>query len=1121
MLNKMLNNNVNNQYNQQSKLITWTFFGIFAIVILIAGIFYYKSISEQFIQQVENELQATAELKVFDIVQWRKDMLKSAELLKNNKTAQTLVKEYFATPHNSVVEGNLQAFLTYIYQNANYESVFLLDTNFYKHLIVSNNSRDRDTSYVTKESVARLRQGKVAFQGLYKNSSNNHIYLKLLIPYYQDENDKQLIGVIAARIDPNEYLYPLFQKWPTNRQTAETILFTKTDTDSVLFLNDVRENSNSALNLIFSLNRKELPSVQVLTGKIGSITGRDYSGDEVYAFGEHIPYSPWYLLTKIDKSEVSQPLIEKAILLGLLILFLIGSLAALLGLVLRQQNLKFYRERLKDLQTIQKSEQNLYLTLNSIGDGVIATDEQGRITLINPVAEAMCGWTFTEANGQNLTDVFKIINAETREEVTNPVDIVLKKGKVVGLANHTVLISKEGKEYQIADSASPIINQEGKITGAILVFSDVTEKYKIQKQIKESEERYRYFFEHNDAIILMVDPDNGNITFANKTATNYYGYPKEQFIGMPISQINIMSPQEIKQKMQEARKKNQNYFNFKHRLANGEIRDVEVYQSTLYLQGKEIFSIIIHDITERKKAEEKLIESETTYRGIINSVTESILIFNADGYILDLNDATEYLYGYPKELLIGKTFDFFSAPNKNNVELIKQYIIDAYNGIPHQFDCFGLKKDGSIFPGSVSATSGKYFGEKVVIATIRDITERVKILDELVEAKQKAEESDLLKSAFLANMSHEIRTPMNGIIGFSQLVCEKDISDKEREEYSVILNQSCARLMNTVNDVLDLSKIDAGQMEVSYSSVNLPMFMSEIYNFHSYNFKIKNIELSYQIDNNFPNLYIKTDNQKMFQIFNNLLSNALKFTRKGKTEFGYKLKDQKVEFYVSDTGIGIASDAQEKIFRRFVQEDASLSRGHEGSGLGLSIAKGFLELLGGTIWVESEKDKGSTFYFSIPFIKSNKEEQAEIELELELELAPENDATEPTDLLKVLIAEDDDINFFFIDTFLKKNFHIQTYRATTGKEAVNLHNTLKDLHLILMDLKMPEMTGFEATKIIRKRNQTIPIIAITAYALEGDKEKALTAGCTDYIPKPIDINLLSTMISEYTKNRKK
>ncbi len=1085
----MLNKNAKNQYSPQYKLMAWTFFGVFAIVTLIIGIFYYKSISEQFIKQVENELQATAELKVLDIVQWRKEILRSAELLKNNKTAKTLVKEYFANPHNSVVEGNLQAFLTYLYKSANYESVFLLDTNFVKHFIVSNNSRDKDTSYVTKESAAHLRQGKVAFQGLYKNSFNNHIYLKLLIPYYQDENEKQLIGIIAARIDPNEYLYPLFQKWPTNRQTAETVLLTKTQSDSVLFLNNIRENSNSALNLMFPLSRKELPSVQVLTGKVGLITGKDYSGDEVYAFGEHIPYSPWYLLTKIDKSEASQPLIEKAILLGLLIFFLIGSLAALLGLVLRQQNLKFYRERLKDLQIIQESEQSLYLTLNSIGDGVIATDEQGRITLINPIAETMCGWTYTEANGKNLTDVFKIINAETQKEVANPVDIVFKSGKVVGLANHTILISKEGKEYQIADSASPIINQEGKITGVILVFSDVTEKYKAQKQIQESEERYRYFFEHNDAIILMVDPDNANITFANKTATNYYGYTKEKLIGMPISQINIMSSEEIKQKIQEARKQNQNYFNFKHRLSNGEIRDVEVYQSTIYLQGKETFSIIIHDITERKKAEEKLIESETTYRGIINSVTESILIFNAGGYILDLNNAAEHLYGYSKELLIGKTSDFLSAPNKSNVELIKQYILDAYNGIPHQFDYFGLKKDGSIFPGSVSATSGKYFGEKVVIATVRNITERVKILDELVEAKQKAEESDLLKSAFLANMSHEIRTPMNGIIGFSQLVCEKNIPDEEREEYSVILNQSCTRLMNTVNDVLDLSKIDAGQMETHYSPVNLPMFISEVYNFHLYNFKVKNIELSYTIDKNFPNLYIKTDNQKMFQIFNNLLNNALKFTNKGKAEFGYKLKDNNIEFYVSDTGIGISADAQEKIFERFVQENASLSRGHEGSGLGLSIAKGFLELLGGTIWVESEKDKGSTFYFSIPFIEPNKEEQMEIELELES--AVENDTTEPnTDLLKVLIAEDDDINFFFIDTFLKKNFHIQTYRATTGKEAVSLYNTLNNLHLILMDLKMPEMTGFEATKMIRKRNQTIPIIAITAYALEGDRGKS-------------------------------
>ena len=379
---------------------------------------------------------------------------------------------------------------------------------------------------------------------------------------------------------------------------------------------------------------------------------------------------------------------------------------------------------------------------------------------------------------------------------------------------------------------------------------------------------------------------------------------------------------------------------------------------------------------------------------------------------------------------------------------------------------------------------------------------------ELEKAKVKAEESDKLKSAFLANMSHEIRTPMNGIMGFAELLKSGNLSPEENKNYIEIIQKSGTRLLSIINDIVDISKIEAGQMKVSYSTTNVDEQMQYIHTFFEHEAQDKGIQLILRKSSDDEQTIISTDREKLYAILINLVKNAIKYTVKGTIEFGYEKRDNQIEFFVKDTGIGISKDRQKAVFERFIQADFNDKMARQGAGLGLAIAKAYVELLGGKIWVESEIGKGSEFYFSIPDtiqIEKNDLEQKIISI-----------PKEPCEIknLKILVTEDDNISRMLILKVLEE-FGNEILIAQTGVEAVEICHNNPDLDLILMDIQMPQMNGYEATKEIRKFNSTVIILAQTAYALEGDKAKTIAVGCNGYISKPIKKEELSNLLQHY------
>jgi len=357
---------------------------------------------------------------------------------------------------------------------------------------------------------------------------------------------------------------------------------------------------------------------------------------------------------------------------------------------------------------------------------------------------------------------------------------------------------------------------------------------------------------------------------------------------------------------------------------------------------------------------------------------------------------------------------------------------------------------------------------------------------------------------------------MNGIIGFIELLNQPSISASDKSEYSKIINKSSNRLLNTINDIIDISKLDAGQMKLVKTETSINLLMDELNQFFNPDAKSKGLSLFFALALSNNQATILTDNDKLHGILTNLIKNAIKYTDKGKITFGYTLKKNFIEFFVKDTGIGIPKNRQEAIFNRFEQADIEDWQVYEGSGLGLAISKAYVDMLGGKIWLESEeenkkigKEGWSKFMFTIPYQKKTIEKIVE---------RPKKKASELIDLkaesLKVLIAEDEEVSTLYLKTILR-NICSDLHFVTSGREAIETCRSNSDFDIVLMDIRMPDIDGLKATQEIRKFNKEIIIIAQTAYCLTGDRENAIAAGCNDYVSKPINKELLLEMISKY------
>lgn len=635
---------------------------------------------------------------------------------------------------------------------------------------------------------------------------------------------------------------------------------------------------------------------------------------------------------------------------------------------------------------------------------------------------------------------------------------------------------------------------------------ELEQRNEIEKKLIESENRYRNIFQNSQAIMLLINPENGNIADANRAACNFYGYTREDLLKLIITDINILQQDELLYMLQEV-VESTNYHNyFKHKLSNGQIRDVEVYSCSILDQGKAFLFSIIHDITERKKAEDEL---RKHWRAVEQSPS-AIMITDVYGNIEYCNPKSWEMTGYSNEELLGKNLSILKSKEVSS-ETYKEICNTITAGGEWHGEFHNKKKNGELYWESTSVSAIVNPEGKItnLLSIKDDISKQKEFIIELKEAKQKAEENDRLKTTFLANISHEIRTPMNGILGFAELLKTPLLSNEEQNTFIHIIEQSGKRMLNIINDIVDISKIEAGQMNINFQEVNLNQLLKDLQTFFMPEIESKGLSLIYTTELPDQECTINTDHGKLTQILANLLKNAIKFTKKGLIEYGYFIKGEMIEFYVKDSGAGIAPDQKEIIFERFRQGSILLTRNYEGAGLGLSISKAFVEMLEGKIWLESELGQGATFFFTIPF---------EIKCFRSTEDIETIDTIENLPPISILIAEDDENSRFFLGEILKDK-NITLIFANNGQEAFEIIRKDEKIDIILMDMKMPVMDGVEATQKIKLLQPNIPIIAQTAYAFVDDEAKARAAGCDEYISKPIKRECLLSLINQLIKNR--
>ncbi|MBT8317703.1 MAG: PAS domain S-box protein [Lutibacter sp.] len=808
---------------------------------------------------------------------------------------------------------------------------------------------------------------------------------------------------------------------------------------------------------------------------------------------------------------------------------------------------------------LKENEDYLSTILKSMNEGFWAVDENNITTEVNPEMCKILGCKEDDIVGVSVYNFLDVENTKILKEQD------AKKDKNLTSQYEIAFKNSEGINIPCLLNTTPIFNSKGEIKGSFAMISDISslkhayevtenqnqELLKLSKELADnnnlllhSNKRFKNLFEHSPASIWEQDYSEV-IKLLNQKKTQVadielYINKNPSFLKECISKINILSVNQVTKELfgvksvQELKKhllnnnskialkgleyeivsiaKGEKEFEYITELnkKNGEVINAIVNSAIIDEEGKAIASVV--DISALKKAEIELKASEQKFRELFEKSGDAILIINNDIFVdcnsaavslLDYQSKEDFLHQHPATLS-----PKLQPDGEESFQKAEKMISLALKNGTHRFEWVHLKNNGDEIPVEVLLTAvSNTNNNKVIHSVWRDITKRKKVLKDLTVAKEQAEESDRLKTEFLNNMSHEIRTPMNGILGFSQMLDNPELDTQKRSNFVNIIQNSGKQLLHVIDDILEISSLGTNQVKVIEEEVCLNDLLLDLFSIFDIKAKENKTPLYLKKELSDDDSIILTDNTKLNKIISNLLENALKFTNNGYIEFGYSIlnttKTPQLELYVKDTGIGIKPEKQQLIFERFQQAEKDLIHNVGGLGLGLSIAKENTELLGGKISVQSDIMKGATFFITIPFKPLHKISNTQTK----------------SYKYTILIAEDEEINYMFIETILRDTMKLNCdiIHAKNGQEAIDICKNNTAIDMVLMDLKMPKLNGFIATKQIRKFNTNVPIIAQTAYSSESDREEALEMGCNDFISKPIKKDEFVSMIDDFLK----
>ena len=636
-------------------------------------------------------------------------------------------------------------------------------------------------------------------------------------------------------------------------------------------------------------------------------------------------------------------------------------------------------------------------------------------------------------------------------------------------------------------------------------------------ELSEREGQYKTLVDNSlEGMYIIQD---GILQFHNNKFAEIFGFNKsEQLIGKPIFDFVSKESQPLVKKMVARRTNgelNSTHYNFSGLKNNGQKILIESLGGRILLGGKPAVQGALRDITQINNLDDMV-------RKLSRAVDQSpisVVITDLRGNIEYVNSAYLKVTGYGLDELMGVNSNILKSGHTKDEEY-KNLWNTILAGKEWKGEFLNKRKNGELFWEEASVSPIKDQDQTIThfLGIKQDISVKKRLENEVIYAKEKAEEADKLKTAFLANMSHEIRTPMNAIMGFSNLLLDESMSQEDRFEYIDLINSNSRNLLKLIDDIFDIARIEAGQLKVSTSDFNFNKTLHELHtSFEQFTIKKggEKINLELALPQVEHHGFIHSDPLRLKQILSNLVANALKYTEHGSVKLGYNIipanasaKNRPLlQFFVKDSGIGIPQNKMSVIFDRFRQADDSHTREYGGTGLGLAISKNIAQLLGGNLRAVSSVGKGSVFYLTIPL------KEADVTPDPIQKEKPVKTTLDWKDKI-ILIAEDVESNFQLLETLLRKT-GANVMWVKNGVEAIEMTEKTKGIDLILMDIQMPVLNGFEATKAIKKTHESLPVIAVTAFALEGDKEKILHAGCDDYIAKPVKSKELFAKMSKF------
>lgn len=776
----------------------------------------------------------------------------------------------------------------------------------------------------------------------------------------------------------------------------------------------------------------------------------------------------------------------------------------------------------KTEKSLRKSEEQYRQLIETANSLIIKWTVDGNLTLVNEYALNYFGYTREEMIGHNVNMIVPETESSGRDLTGLVRDIVNNPVRYTRFENENV--RKNGERVWISWTNRAILDEVGNITEILAVGNDITGLKKIEEEAlaKTSE---------IEAILscipdgLKVYDTEARIMRINSAAMGFLKYQESDLNQKVADRLNkhfvvktesgvILDVQDMpayRAAVFGERVRNQILLLEGH----GEKKWFIFNAGPLTLSGKHLGGVLsMLDITSLKQTEQMLLEKEERFRALADNISQMVWIANRQGEMQWFNKRWYDYTGVGIEEIRATGWDNLHHPDHAS-RVIDNFRSSIKNGL-HWEDTFPVRAKNGEFRWFLSHAlpirdeSGNvslWFGTHTDVTELRNAESALQQQNvELIKAKEKAEESDRFKTAFLANISHEIRTPMTGILGFADLLKLPELSAIDKEKYLELIEISGKRMLQIINDLIDISKIEAGQIDLKIAEVNFNDLLNELLMFFVPDANKRGIFL--KLSSNLPSdkVFSFTDKTKISQIMSNLIKNALKYTKEGTVEFGCSFVNGNYRFYVKDTGVGIKKELHGKIFERFTQGEVSWADKSEGVGLGLAISKAYAGLLGGEIFVESEPGKGSEFYFTIPWLEYS---FSDIPVISEQKIQLKTVSTS-----KVLVAEDDEGIYFLLKEILRQH-NIASVYARNGFEAVEKFKADPEIRLIIMDTKMPKLNGLDATREIKSINPGIPVIALSAYSSDADIQKAFQVGCDDYLVKPIERKILLEKIALY------